>query len=278
MILDLNCPACGTDEHVKLVANMPDARKKLGCTSCGREWVRGTASEKVPTLPTLAEIRARFPKPGDVDPERLAHAQELKLSFLSKVPEPDPDVIQYWHRYQHVFSAVGLPTAAPNNFKDFANSNVGANPGNMSVFNDAWNEMGSDKGAAHVRDIVDYLLRGPDSIALEDRLTALINGTKSYSIKGFKEALLTKVLCVVYPERYLTILKYTGEAGKREIARAVWGLELPDPQQVTWTIGRLVIWSNDLLLALIGDGFRTQQHAAQFLWWAKDQPAPQRTH
>ena len=89
-------------------------------------------------------------------------------------------------------------------------------------------------------------------------------------MKGFKEALLTKVLCIVYPDRFLTILMYTGLAGKREIARSLWGLELPDPEVTTWTRGRLILWSNDLLLALLGDGFRHQQHAAEFLWWAKD--------
>jgi hypothetical protein len=61
-----------------------------------------------------------------------------------------------------------------------------------------------------------------------------------------------------------------GEAGKREIARSLWGLELPDPKRVDWTIGRLILWCNDLLLALLGEGFRHQQHAADFLWWAKD--------
>ena len=51
--------------------------------------------------------------------------------------------------------------------------------------------------------------------------TALINDTTSFGMKGFKETLLTKVLCIVYPDRYLTILKYTGEARKREIARSL---------------------------------------------------------
>lgn len=49
-------------------------------------------------------------------------------------------------------------------------------------------------------------------------------------MKGFKESLLTKALCIVDPERYVTILMYTGVAGKREIARSLWGLEPPDPE------------------------------------------------
>lgn len=271
MISGLECPTCQTEDFAELAENLPDGRKRLRCTQCESEWVRGEAISIPRSLPTLAEIRSRFPQPGDVDPARLTRGEELKMQFLRATPDPDGRVAPFWTTYRHAFSADGLSKVEPSLLKDFANSNIGANPGNMSVFNTTWNEIGDVSGAVEVRQMIEYLLRGPDSVALEDRLTQLIAGTKPFGIKGFKEALLTKVLCVMHPDRYLTILKYTGEAGKREIAWSIWGLELPDPESVTWTIGRLIIWSNDLLLTLIGDGFQTQQQAAQFLWWAKDQ-------
>lgn len=108
-----------------------------------------------------------------------------------------------------MFSAEGVPKADPRDFKDSANPNIGANPGNMSVSNEAWNGMGAEAGAAQVRKAIEYLLRGTSPVDLEDRLTVLINDTTSFRVKGFKESLLTKVLCIVYPDRYLTILKYT---------------------------------------------------------------------
>lgn len=270
MAIDLNCSTCHTDERVVLVEKLSGTQRKLKCERCGHEWLRGEPERQKIPRPTLEEIKKRFPKPGDVEPERLMRADQLKAEFLEREPEPEPNVGPYWAKYQQLFSADGLPGANPRDLKDFANSNIGANPGNMSVFNDAWNEMGAEAGAEQVRKVVDYLLRGTTPVDLEDRLTALINDTKSFGMKGFKESLLTKVLCIVYPNKYLTILKYTGEAGKREIARSIWGLELPDPGKVDWTIGRLILWSNDLLLALLGSGFRHQQHAAHFLWWAKD--------
>ncbi len=93
---------------------------------------------------------------------------------------------------------------------------------------------------------------------IEDRLEHLLSGTKPFAMTGFKEALLTRVLCVTYPDRFLTILKYTTEAGgKREIARMVYGLELPSPESVNWTRGRLILWSNDLLLDLAGEASPT---------------------
>jgi hypothetical protein len=268
--LDLDCPTCKTDDHLALVERLTGTQRRLRCRQCGYELLRGEPASRKVALPTLDDIKKRFSRPGDVDPSRLARAKELKAEFLEREPEPELNVAPYWAKYQHVFSAEGLLTANPQDLKDFANSNIGANPGNMSVYNDAWNEMGSDAGADRVRKVIHYLLRGTSPVDLEDRLTALIQDTTALGMKGFKESLLTKVLCIVYPDRYLTILKYTGEAGKREIARSIWGLELPDPEKVNWTIGRLILWSNDLLLALLGDGFKHQQHAAAFLWWAKD--------
>ncbi len=74
------------------------------------------------------------------------------------------------------------------------------------------------------------------------------------------------------PDRFLAILKYTTEAkGKREIARMVYRLELPAPEAVNWNRGRLILWRNDFLHALAGEGFANQQHASAFSWWAKDQ-------
>jgi hypothetical protein len=271
MALDVDCPTCQTDDHVELVESLTGTQKRLRCEQCGNEWLRGEPAPQKVTMPTLAEIRKKFPRPGDVDAARLQRAQELKAEFLKREPLPESNVAPYWQQYQHIFSIEGLPTANPQDLKDFANSGVGANPGNMSVFNDAWNEMGAEAGADEVRKVIDYLLRGTSTADIEDRLTELINDAKSVGMKGFKEALLTKVLCIVYPDDYLTILKYTGVAGKREIARSIWGLELPDPERTNMTIGRLIVWSNDLLLGLIGDGFKTQQHAAAFLWWAKDE-------
>lgn len=89
-------------------------------------------------------------------------------------------------------------------------------------------------------------------------------------MKGFRESLLTKVLCIVHPDRFLPILVYTGSAGKREIAEKVFGLRMPAPESVSWTPGRLSYWSNDLLRELAGDGFVDTVHVAEFLWWAKD--------
>jgi transposase-like protein len=262
------CPLCTSDE-VDVVANLPDGRKRVYCGNCDRTWEHGEPrEERRPQVMTAVEARGRFPKAGDVTPEARQRAERLKERFLSEVRrEPDPRVAVFWKKYQQVFSAEGLPTCDPGDLKDFANAHAGVYVGFMTGFNNAWNELGPKQAAEQTRQVIDYLLRGPDP-SLENRLDDLISGKLEFSIPGFKEALLSKVLSVVYPDRFLTIVTYEQKA---VMAKFVYGLELPAVDRVSWTRGRLIVWSNDLLNELTGDGFADRPHAGDFLWWAKDQ-------
>ena len=59
---------------------------------------------------------------------------------------------------------------------------------------------------------------GPESLRLEDRFTQLVEGKKGLGFPSFKEPLLTKVLCVVEPGRFLPVVKYSAAAdGKKEM-------------------------------------------------------------
>ncbi|UIX34086.1 hypothetical protein [Streptomyces sp. GQFP] len=267
------CPLCSEDDDIEVVRTLDDGRRVVK-HRCGYAWEHGApVAPKRIASHSFDDLKARFPKPEDIEPKVLERAARLKTQYLATRPDFDPGVAAYWAKYQQVFSPDGLRTCDPRVLKDFANSEVGARPGNQATFNSAWNTMGDTAAGEATRKTIEYLLYGPDAVPLEDRLQQLLDGTKPFAMTGFKEALLTRVLCVMQPDRFLTILKYTTEAGgKREIARMVYGLELPAPESVNWTLGRLILWSNDVLRALAGEGFANQQHAAAFLWWAKDQP------
>jgi hypothetical protein len=187
--------------------------------------------------------------------------------------------VDYRKRYQELFSRESLFTAPADDLLHFANSATIASPGNMSGLNRAWKTQGPEKSAQKVRESIQYLLYGPDTIRLEDRLTQLIDGKKGVGFPSFnKEPLLTKVLCVVEPERWLPVLKYSAATdGKKEIAKLVYDLDLPPAAKASWTIGRLATWSNDLLRSLVGNDLPDLQLAAQFLRWAKNQPATSRS-
>lgn len=265
------CPLCSDDEDIEVVRSLEGGRRVVR-HRCGFEWEHAApARPQQQSARSFDDLEARFPQPGDVGPEVLERVARLKARYLDTRPDFDPEVAAYWSKYQEIFSPDGLRTCDPRVLKDFANSEVGAHPGNQATFNSAWNAMGDAAAGEATRETVEYLLYGPDDIPLADRFQHLLTGAKPFAMTGFKEALLTRVLCVTQPDRFLTILKYTTEAGgKREIARLVYGLELPAHEKVNWTLGRLILWSNDLLHTLVGDGFANQQHAAAFLWWAKD--------
>ncbi|WP_426593977.1 hypothetical protein ACPPVS_00560 [Cellulomonas sp. McL0617] len=260
----LECPVCKSDE-LELVERLPDDRRIIRCSSCHHTWTRGEAKRVTDTPASYSGLRDRFPDRDSVEPERMARVEALKAVFLEDHQTPDPEVLAYWARYQKVFSADNIADADPEDLREFANSTVGAAPGNMSVFNRAWKSMGDYEATARTRNTIRYLLYGPPSVPMADRFTRLVHEQGGLGMTGFKESLLTRVLCVVEPERYLPILTYSTPAGgKREIAQAVYGLELPEAARVQWTIGRLMMWSNDLLVDLAGDGFSTLQQVSQF--------------
>ncbi|WP_291081554.1 hypothetical protein [Dietzia sp. UBA5065] len=236
------CPMCHSGDSLAPISVDGGADEAYFCEECSNlVHTRApvvTAPRRIPR--PAATVRGELPGPSDADAGRVAEVEAVKIQFLARPRDSGSKVAGYLEGYQQVFSSVGLAACAPGVLKDFANSNIGCNPGNMSVFNSAWNELGEREAAERVREVIDYLLRG-EGLDLEDRFSALVNGSASVEMKGFKEALLTRVLWVDDPGRFVPLLTYTGNAGKKEIARSIWGLRLPDPDSVDWSLGRLSV-------------------------------------
>ena len=253
-----------------------DSRLLIHCNDCGTEWLRGEARRDPsrPAVQTFESLHASFPTPHDVRPDVRERVDALKAEFLLDRREPDPRPRSSAPATGALQHARAWPPPPPEELYEFANSDTIANAGNMSGFNRAWKTQGADKGAQKVRESIEFLLHGPESLRIEDRLAQLIDGKKVGFPSFNKEPLLTKVLCVVEPERFLPVLKYTAPTdGKKEIAKLVFDLDLPPAEKVAWTIGRLIVWSNDLLRSLVGNDIPDLQHATQFLAWAKTRPA-----
>ncbi|MGZ6812093.1 MAG: hypothetical protein ACXVF0_20655 [Blastococcus sp.] len=272
------CPKCSSEDIDGIP--QPDSRLLIHCQNCGHEWLRGEARRDPsrPAVQTIDSLHAEFPTVLDVRPEVRERVMMLQSEFLLERREPDPSVADYRARYQEAFSREGLPSVPPEALLHFANSPTVANPGNMSGFNRAWKTQGDDVAAQKVRETIEFLLYGPESLRLEDRFTQLVDGKKGLGFPSFKESLLTKVLCVVEPDRFLPVVKYSAAAdGKKEIAKLVFDLDLPPAAKVSWTIGRLAVWSNDLLRSLVGNDIPDLQLATQFLMWARNQPVTARS-
>jgi hypothetical protein len=272
------CPKCNSED----INGTPqaDSRLLIHCEDCGHEWLRGEARRDPsrPAVRTIDSLHAEFPTTRDVRPDVRERVATLVADFQLNHPAPDPAVAAYRERYQELFRREGLATASPDALLEFAQTDTIASPGNMSGLNRAWKTQGADKAAQKGRDSIEFLLYGPESLRLEDRLTQLIDGKKVGFPSFNKEPLLTKVLCVVEPDRFLPVLKYSAATdGKKEIVKLVFDLDLPPAEKVAWTIGRLAIWSNDLLRSLIGNDIPDLQQATKFLAWAKTRPVLSRT-
>ena len=264
----ITCPNCDSEEITGVAR--PDGQRAILCETCGHEWLRGEVrpSANRPALRSVDALRESLPTAEDVGPELRERVAALAAEWPR--PEPDPDVAGYRDRYRALFTREQLPQASPEALHHFANSATVAAPGTMTGFNRAWTALGPDRAAAALRTTIGYLLYGPESIRLEDRVTELVTGRKNLGFAGFKEALLTKVLCIAEPDRFLPLLKYSAAAGgKRQLASLVYGLDLPEAEKTSYTIGRLVVWSNDLLLTLTQPHVEDPLQAAQFLQWAK---------
>lgn len=278
------CPLCVREDDVRLIRTLEDGRKEARCDDCDFTFTYGSpvAATKVaaprrrlsssravkPSVAPIASVVRRFPTADDVALVARQRAELLKQEFLATVPyAPNPLVAPHWTKYRWVFSADGLEKVAIADLKYFADSAIGVSTGDPTVFDKAWLLLGEFEGARRIRAVTNQLLRGSGEIA--DRLTALADGSFSQSMPGWDEALLTKTLAVADPLRFLPIVTYSD---KKAIMQAVYGLELPIVDETTLTLGRVAVWSNDLLVDLTGEGFDDLHHTASFLRWAATRP------
>lgn len=125
----VTCPTCASDEDIHVDEKLGDGRLQVRCGECGTGWVHEQPA--VPTPKAMSSFDTawlKFPTPALVSSGRHARVEELKQQFLAMKPVEDFAVAPYWRHYQQVLSREGLWTCKPQDLKDFANSDVGANP------------------------------------------------------------------------------------------------------------------------------------------------------
>jgi hypothetical protein len=91
-VAEVECPSCGSAE-LDLVEVLPDERRRIACSVCGHEWLRGEAKRVYRSTTTIDDLRGKFPTPADVLPANLQRAETLKaqrprwVSFGSRIAE-----------------------------------------------------------------------------------------------------------------------------------------------------------------------------------------------
>ena len=221
----LTCPVC-TSGELELVERLADDRRTIRCSACAHEWTRGESKTSAPLPSSSADLQARFPDRSAVDPARW----EKVAALAAAAPPTEPGYD--WSHYQQVFARDEVADCDPRDLLSFVNETPGATNATTASFNRAWKTMGEREASARTRNTIRYLLYGPATVPLPDRLTRLILGQGGLGMTGFKEPTLTRVLVATSPESYLPIYTYGGaRGGKKEIAQRVYGLTLPGGRQ-----------------------------------------------
>lgn len=213
-----------------------------------------------------------FPTIDDLPEETRQLIQELKAKDLPRRPRVDAETEATRKHFKKVLAAEALPTASPDDLHSLANSQKAGNTGNQQSFNVYWNKVGKEHAAEEMRAALQYLLYGDGELA--HRLTSLINNSSPHAMTGLKEGIAVKALCMADPHRFLPILYYSGGAGKKEIAQALFNIELPDPDRSRYPIGKLIVESNDLLVQIVRPEYDDLERAGGFLWDAYHQISP----
>jgi hypothetical protein len=289
---EMKCGSC--DHHWMLGAKPVSPRAvipkpaKATTSRASRASTSGSGASRVAgasrsvAVPAAPPVVVRFPTLDDVPGTSLQRLASLKAAWPRQRARPDPYAADFRRLHELMFSRAGLPHAEPGQLKDFVTSDVLALSGNTTSFSRDWNRLGDRDATERFRSVIEYLLRGesgededsPDDPALEDRFTALVEQRSPYAMAGVREPILSHVLTVARPERFLPLLRVEGGPGgegKRDIVRSLLGVELPAVDRSRHTVGKVACGSNDLLVDALGAGFVDVDDAAAFLLWAHAQ-------
>ena len=205
-----------------------------------------------------------FPTIADLPEQTRSLIEKLKAEDLPRRPRVDAETEATRRHFKSVLQEDKIDSASPDDLKSLANSQRAGSTGNQQTFNVYWNRVGPERAAAEARAALKYLLYGDGELSA--RLTGLIQGTSKYAMTGLKEGIAVKALCMVYQDRFLPILYYSGGAGKKEIAQALFDIELPNPDRTRYPIGELIVRSNDLLVEIVRPEYKDLEQAGGFLW------------
>jgi hypothetical protein len=166
-------------------------------------------------------------------------------------------------RYTRLLAQENLPTARASDLRDLAKDRALGSVGNQQVFLAEWIRLGEKEASEGMRRALFYLLYGEGEEA--DRLSDLLGSDHELSMTGLKEKILTKALCMAFTDRWIPIVDYSGESGKKAIIETLLGLKVPARDQ-TMTPGRLIAFSNDLLVDVARPEVDDLEMAAGFFW------------
>ncbi len=146
-------------------------------------------------------------------------------------------------------------------FRRIYNTGRYAHPGPQSHLNSSLNQMSPEELDAFAGNL-EYLLRGSDPLA--DRVNALMDNSER-GVKGFGEAVITKLLAIEYPAEILPVTVYRGPKGKATMLKL---LGLHEDGLDSLDVGTRLVRSTELLRDRLTPFFGEDTYGmSRFLYW-----------
>jgi 5-methylcytosine-specific restriction protein B len=199
-----------------------------------------------PLTPLVAEFHATTGYPSDADRTDRAEREEM-----AKVISEDGLLAFDLHEVRRIY-----------------NTGRYGSPGPQSILNASLGQMIPAELDAFANNL-EYLLRGSDP--LEQRVNALMDQSIR-GVKGFGEAVITKLLAIEYPSEILPLFVYRGAMGKGVMLKL---LELHEEGLEGLDTGTRLVRSNELLRDRLRPFFGDDTFGmSRFLYWLSDRPEP----
>ncbi|HDH26512.1 MAG TPA: AAA family ATPase [Actinobacteria bacterium] len=199
-----------------------------------------------PLQPLVTEFRQVSNYPTDIDEETMA-----ERALMADVISED-----------------GLLGFDLHEFRRIYNTSRYGSPGPQASLNTSLSQMSPEELDVFANNL-EYLLRGKD--ALEVRINALMDQNDK-GVKGFGEAVITKLLAIEYPAQILPIYVYRGQKGKARMLRL---LNLHEEGIDSLDVGSRLVRSNDLIVERLRPFFGDDAYGtARLLYWLSEREEP----
>jgi 5-methylcytosine-specific restriction protein B len=232
-------------------------------TEVGEKTIE-SAVDLQPVFDRMVRAVGELPGTAEGEHDEFATLYEEFIASTGYPTEADRTDKAEREEMAKVISEDGLLAFDLHEFRRIYNTGRYGSPGPQSILNASLSQMSPEELDLFASNL-EFLLRGLPPLA--DRVDALMpEGDRG--VKGFGEAVITKLLAIEYPERILPIYVYRGPKGKGRMLNL---LDMRDPQLDTAATGDRLIRSNDLLRDRLSPLFGEDLLGmSKFLYWLSE--------
>ena len=216
------------------------------------------------TFDRMVRSVGELPSVAEAADDELSEQYERFISESGYPTEADRTDKSEREQMAEFLSEEGLLAFDVHEFRRIFNTGRYGSPGPQSILNASLSQMSAEELDLFANN-VEFLLRG--SAPLPDRVDALMP-TGDRGVRGFGEAVITKLLAIDLPDEIIPVFVYRGPKGK---GRMLSLLDLREPELDTAEVGERLVRSNEILRNRLAPLFGEDMLGmSRFLYWLSE--------